>query len=1189
MKHARSAMIASMGLFALVAQTLLFRDFISALEGNELAVGAFFGSWLMWIAIGAVAAKLLTTRRPDVIKRFEFVILSYIPAFCIQHFFILNARSLAGVEAWEVIPIARMIALAFVTNSLVSFMTGFSFTLACKWCAHGTHLPAARVYILETLGAGVGGIAATIGLAAGLEGETVFGLACAGLLVPILFYREGVNNWSRPKLLAALTLAAALAACAFPCGSMWAKISGRSAWARLLPADGFQGHFTTPQGVYLYGVDHGRFTLMNCGGVSETLPETESSGESIALHLSQNPEAKKVLVVGPGGLSIAIGMRTLEQIEKVVWLHTDPTLPDKLSEILPQKWKSAMRGIETPGIDVRKFLKRGEDDFDIVILNLPEAATLALNRYSTREFFESAKTRLAPGGIISIRMAGGANYLGGELVFLGASVLTTMESVFERIVCKPGESSLLFATDSGNLSDNPETLSRRFAAVPGAQIIYPPNGLYTLFPKDRIAFQMQQYREAQSRIGLPVLTNTAKDPKVLLFNLLLALRRAGLPSLAKHLPTILKSGVWIAFALILIFGLLRPAYLLKSPRTDAVIPLPRLFDAQTMIVAMGAIAMSLNIILMFHYQSQYGSLFLYVGLISALFMIGSFVGGSLCEKFVAKENAPLRRLVILISITHLLVILMVHLTPQSAPRFVYACLFGLCGIFGGAYFPLAAKRLQISGASPESAGARLEILDHVGGAAGALATGIVCVPILGSRNALMLSAMCVAFFNIGPMLISGRRAQATARGDLFDRLVRPAGYFLFGVGAFFVIATRISGIAGQEDQRRLFTESAGVLAGGAPMEKAQTQNSSGTRDGYFIVRDAWKLPGEYIFASWDFAQAPPGYGGALKLAVSVDSLGNLKKFSFIQSRETPVYLNFLESWMQGLSGKNLFRADALRDVDAVSGATLTSKAVLRALAESGVGFATGALGKTIEVGKSENVSILPAREFFILAALLALGIVLRFYPRRNLRRVFLLIVLVATGFIYNLQYSSDHVMALLTLNFPPLASGAAFFLIVIIPVSLILFGNIYCGWLCPFGAAQELVGELRPKSWATDPHQKTWRYARFVKYLLLLLFVILFSLTGDRSVLEADPLMTVFGKLRGPGIIILSVAILVASFFYRRFWCRNLCPVGAFCSLIGSAHLLRRFMPSPKPSACDLGVQSARDLDCIHCDRCHHE
>ena len=56
MKQFRSSLILGLGFFALVAQTLLFRDFLAAFEGSELGVGSFFGSWLLWVGLGAVLA-----------------------------------------------------------------------------------------------------------------------------------------------------------------------------------------------------------------------------------------------------------------------------------------------------------------------------------------------------------------------------------------------------------------------------------------------------------------------------------------------------------------------------------------------------------------------------------------------------------------------------------------------------------------------------------------------------------------------------------------------------------------------------------------------------------------------------------------------------------------------------------------------------------------------------------------------------------------------------------------------------------------------------------------------------------------------------------------------------------------------------------------------------------------------------
>ena len=57
MRFARLGLIFSLGFFALLAQALLFRLFLPAFEGNELSIGCYFGAWLFWVAVGALAVR----------------------------------------------------------------------------------------------------------------------------------------------------------------------------------------------------------------------------------------------------------------------------------------------------------------------------------------------------------------------------------------------------------------------------------------------------------------------------------------------------------------------------------------------------------------------------------------------------------------------------------------------------------------------------------------------------------------------------------------------------------------------------------------------------------------------------------------------------------------------------------------------------------------------------------------------------------------------------------------------------------------------------------------------------------------------------------------------------------------------------------------------------------------------------
>ena len=65
-EFARHFLLFTYGLFSIAAQTLLFREFITTFEGNDISVGIFFGSWFLWVGLGAVIiyrAKTITKKR----------------------------------------------------------------------------------------------------------------------------------------------------------------------------------------------------------------------------------------------------------------------------------------------------------------------------------------------------------------------------------------------------------------------------------------------------------------------------------------------------------------------------------------------------------------------------------------------------------------------------------------------------------------------------------------------------------------------------------------------------------------------------------------------------------------------------------------------------------------------------------------------------------------------------------------------------------------------------------------------------------------------------------------------------------------------------------------------------------------------------------------------------------------------
>ena len=1194
MRLTRSAVILALGFFAIVAQTLLFRDFLTAFEGNELGVGSFFASWLLWVALGALAGRLDSRPVVAVAGHFELAALLYIPTYLLQHYLIAHARDLGGVPAYEAYPFAQMFAVSGLANAPISFVTGFLFTLACRRVSGEHALPVARVYILETFGSFAGGIAVTLLLAQGKSAEFVFLVAAlvlvAGAAVSALAWPRQTRRHATLSTLTALTAVIPLLLMSGFAG-WWAEHNNRAAWGRLLPAQQYDGTFTTAQSKYSFGRREGQFIVISWGGVSETLPNTEHASEVLALSLAQNPTARRILVVGPGSLSLCARFASLPHMERITWLHPDPDYPTSLVDVLPDRYRHVVQRIEIPGQDTRQFLKGNSQPYDLVLLNLPDATTLVLNRYGTREFFLLLKGSLAEKGVVCARVSGAANYMGGELAHLGGSALQTLESVFHNVVLKPGDESWLIASDSPSVSSAPAVLRDRFASLEGAAALYPPEGLFSLYVPDRVEFQLSKYRQAAAETGRDVLVNTDRRPKALLFSMLLALRRAQFLSLTGHLPVLLTGGVWMAACPVLLYGLLRLIYLLAAGR----VPVPlasdmgsRVFDGYFLIFSTGLVGMSLSVVLMFLYQSHFGSLFLHMGLISSLFMLGSCAGSLLSERLLIGRDREPRFLLGICLLAHLLLLGAVVMLPGETSRILYVALFAVCGVFVGIYFPIAAHRLRRAGRCPAAAGSNLEILDHTGGALGAVLAGWLLLPVLGDAPTAGVLALLVGV-NLIPLFARPGLALSSSSADWFDRLVRPAGYSMVGIAVCALIISHIAASVQTGRESQLIQAAAGAMTEKAEMTERHASFDDGAVLTYFTTDDSVKGPDGFVFGTSKLAEGIYGYGGPIVLAVHVDGTGTLRGLRMVRSHETPAYMEGLGGWLETLPGNNLFKPSPFERVDAVSGATMTSEAILRTLEQSGRRFASGVLGIKVGEAQPQPSLWLPDREFLCLLVLLILAVAARQVPGRWRRRGFLVVSLLLTGVLFNLQYSTQHVLALAGGNWPGAWHSGSFFLVLLVPVAVLLFGNVYCGYVCPFGALQELVGDLRPARWATDPEKQIWRFGRAVKYVLLLLLVLLFALTRDYSVLSADPLITVFSTLRDRTVLVVGMAALVFSFVFRRFWCRNLCPAGAFLALLCGLRLLKAWRPRAGPARCDLGVRTVSEGDCLCCDRCRHE
>jgi hypothetical protein len=176
------------------------------------------------------------------------------------------------------------------------------------------------------------------------------------------------------------------------------------------------------------------------------------------------------------------------------------------------------------------------------------------------------------------------------------------------------------------------------------------------------------------------------------------------------------------------------------------------------------------------------------------------------------------------------------------------------------------------------------------------------------------------------------------------------------------------------------------------------------------------------------------------------------------------------------------------------------------------------------------------------------------------------------------------------LSIPLAVPTGVFILTIAAPLLAIVFGNIYCGYLCPFGALQEFIGYVLPTRFRPILSREQMQKGRFVKFVVLFVIIIAFFLSRNHNTLAIDPLIRVFSFRHLDEFMLLIVAVaLIGSFFYSRFWCRYLCPAGAFLSLFNKVAIFSRFLPAKRYANCEYGLSFDDKLDCIYCDKCRYE
>jgi spermidine synthase len=710
-----------MGLGALLGQIILLRELMVVFSGNELSTGVMLSAWLLWTAMGSALLGVFSDR--IAVKDSFFALIQLALAFILPASFLLARylRPLLGVPAGEIASLPQMVLGIFLLLIPFCLLSGFLFALGCSLLGEIRGKEARSVggvYAYEALGAGIGGLAFSYLLI------HFFNPWQVSLITALLLSLSSlVLSWKlRP--IAVLWIGLLIGIMVF----FGARLNLRSqGWA-------WQGYQVKASTDTIYGnitvlSDGPQVSFFENGVWNFTYPDPLTAEEAVHFALLEHPRPKEVLLIGGGIGGLLAETLKHPSLRHVDYVELDPRLITMGRELLPS---GATISLDDPRVhiiytDGRRFVQRGQQQYDVVILHLPDPTTAQLNRCYTQEFFAEVKEILNEGGVLYVSVSSSENIIGPTLAQFLSSIYWTMHDVFPEIVVLPGpEARFLGGVSPGVLVSDPEILVQRIHQR-GLQLHY-VREYYLLF---NLTTERVKYLRSIVEQGKGVEINRDLKPICYFYNIVLWSAQYS-PDLKRWFLGMMDLRMeWIVYVIAGISLLL-----VWRGRKQSSVPL---FWA---VVVTGFSEIALEIILILSFQILYGYLYYKIGMIITAYMIGLALGGWMITALLPRITRPLRSLLMvqaglaLYAVGILLLIMGLHkgIFPPYFSRpmeGIFPFLTLVAGFLGGIHFPLANTVYLGNRKEIGRIGGLINGIDLLGSAAGALFISVILVPIVG--------------------------------------------------------------------------------------------------------------------------------------------------------------------------------------------------------------------------------------------------------------------------------------------------------------------------------------------------------------------------------------------------------------------------------------------------------------------------
>ncbi len=725
------------GFSGLVAQILLLRELLIVFSGNELCIGIILANWLILEAFGCFFLGRKADKSKNKLEAYTIIVILFSLSLLIAIFLTRILKTVNGISIGESIGFFPMFYSSFLILLPVCILHGALFPFSCRIYSMFSSQDASsvgRVYVYDTVGTIIGGI------------------VCTYLLIPYL------NTFQASSLLALLNFLVCLILLApdwktgqfqktiLVISSVLIFFSGYLVFAN--QADKLHHYSIKKQWknlniVHYQNSQYGNICVIENQGqyiffldgipkIITPIPDIPSVEEFVHLPLLAHPEPTELLILSRGAGGIINEALKHSSIETIEYAELDPLLLDLLRKFPTPLTDSEMndRRVKIKQIDGRLFLKKTRNKYDVIFVGIQEPSNLQANRFFTKEFFSLVNKRLNKGGILVLGLPGSLAYLNEELKNLNSCIFNTLETVFSYIRVFPGDSRNLFlASDSREITqiDKMHIIERLSQRNIAADVIVPRHIEKKLHPGWQDWFP--RFLEGGSQKINSDFTPLGLFYSISHWNAVFAPSLRGIFGQFERIN--LRSVVLLFAVLLLLYLFFRPK---KRQFFQGSISLS--------IITTGFAGMIFDLILIFTFQSIYGYVFSWIGLLVASFMAGAACGAMFITKVMARiENCfkffiKIDLAMICFSIALPFIFHAVHAYLFSPGvffffRMLFLVISFISGILIGSQFPLANMLYLRYSKSLSNTAGLLYAFDLLGGWFGGIVGAIVFLPVLG--------------------------------------------------------------------------------------------------------------------------------------------------------------------------------------------------------------------------------------------------------------------------------------------------------------------------------------------------------------------------------------------------------------------------------------------------------------------------